>query len=160
MFTKLNITPVAILLLIVLINFQVVLAQQASEEKAIAERTLLLINNYRQSKGLIALEQLPVIYEECLNHSLNMAKTEDMGHDGFDERIKNIRKNVMFVNCAENVAYNFGQNDPAMSAFSSWRNSRGHHQNMLGKFTHTGLAVVKHKGYYYFTQIFIQKTKK
>lgn len=161
MLNKLIISPIAILLLIFPINFQVALAQQAIEEKAMAERALLLINNYRKSKRLNALVQLPVIYEECLNHSHNMAKTNSINHDGFDERIENIRKSVRFGSSAENVAYNFDVNDPALSAFSQWRKSRGHHENMLGKFTHTGLAVVKGEdGAYYFTQIFIQIPKK
>ncbi|GAB4118232.1 MAG: CAP domain-containing protein [Thermoflexibacter sp.] len=157
MLNELRSIQITILFLISLAHFQVVLAQQQiTEEKAVAERTLLLINNYRQSKGLKALVPLPVIYEECLKHCYDMAEIGNISHDGFDKRMRNIGKSVRFGGSGENVAYNSNQHDPALSAFKQWVGSRGHHQNMLGKYTHTGLAVVKSKDEYYFTQIFIK----
>ncbi len=163
MFSKFTIAFASILSLLSFTPIQTVLAQrQISEEKAIAERTLLLINNYRQAKGLASLVPLPAIYEECLAHCRNMAEMEQVNHNNFKERVNNVCKNIRCGGSAENVAYNFGKEDPAMSAFNQWRKSSGHHKNMLGKeYTHTGLAAVRGKdGAYYFTQIFIQISKR
>lgn len=156
---KLSIIQITILLLISLAHFQVLLAQQQiAEEKAVAERALLLINNYRQSKGLKALVQLPVIYEECLAHSFAMAESREMNHDNFEKRIRKISEMLNVSASAENVAYNEGLDNPAEMAFEQWKGSSGHHKNILSKsYTHTGLAVVKGKNNsYYFTQIFVR----
>ncbi len=164
MLSKFTITLRGILLLLSFTPIQTVLAQQQiSEEKAIAERTLLLINNYRQSKGLAPLVSLPAIYEECLAHCRKMAEEKQVNHDNFDQRVKNVCKEIRCGGgSAENVAYNYEEADPAMRAFNQWRKSSGHHKNMLGKeYTHTGLAVVRGKeGAYYFTQLFIQVSKR
>jgi uncharacterized protein YkwD len=132
-----------------------------TEEKGLAEETLRLINEYRQSKSLAPLLSEAVIYEQCLAHSKDMAQDDALNHDGFDRRAKNIGKSLKITAWAENVAFNFGEDNPAKTAFLQWKNSRGHHKNVVGKsYTHTGLAVVKtSEGKYYFTQIFVRLVK-
>ncbi|SFF47031.1 CAP domain-containing protein [Thermoflexibacter ruber] len=159
MLSELRSIQITILFLISLAHFQVLLAQQQiTEEKAVAERTLLLINNYRQSKGLPALIAIPVIYEECLAHSFVMAESRKINHDNFEKRIRKINEMLNVSASAENVAYNEGLDNPAEMAFKQWKGSSGHHKNILSKsYTHTGLAVVKGKNNsYYFTQIFVR----
>lgn len=119
-------------------------------------RTLQLINQYRMQQGRPPLEVHPSIYQEAYQHSLNMARGHvGLGHDGFQARVERLRQEFTILGAAENVAYN-SSNDPAQMAFNQWRASAGHNSNMLGSYTHTGLAVARSdNGTYYFTQIFL-----
>ncbi|MCU0392396.1 MAG: CAP domain-containing protein [Thermoflexibacter sp.] len=146
-------------LIIFLFSFFVVTSYaQVSEEKAIAQKTLQLINNYRQSKGLPPFVEQTLVYESALEHSMSMARSGRMNHQNFDKRIKKLSKTLKVGASAENVAFNEGLDNPAEMAFQQWKESQGHNRNMLDRtYTHTGLAVTKTKqGAYYFTQIFIQ----
>lgn len=131
-----------------------------TEEKAVAEEVFKLINAYRQSKKLPPLVNEPVVYAQALEHSSGMVRNDDMNHDGFEARVKEINKSIFAIASAENVAFNQGETNPAKTAFEQWRTSRGHNRNILGNYTHTGLAVAKSAdGKYYFTQIFIRVAK-
>ncbi len=148
-------------LLIFLFLFFSFSAFAQTEEQAVATETLRLINEYRQSRNLAPLLSEIVIEEQCLAHSQEMAQDDDLNHDGFDKRTKNISQKIKITAWAENVAYNFGEEDAAKTAFLQWKNSKGHHRNMVSKaYTHTGIAVVKSAdGKYFFTQIFVKWTK-
>lgn len=123
----------------------------------IKQQTLQLINEYRIQNGKEPLQTPPAIYAEAYQHSSNMAEGKvPFGHDGFSARVERIRAELNAGLVAENVAYNHGP-DPAQTAFEQWRNSSGHNKNMLGDYTHCGLAVVKSgDDCCYFTHIFVK----
>ncbi|GIV39019.1 MAG: hypothetical protein KatS3mg033_0819 [Thermonema sp.] len=123
----------------------------------IEQQSLQLINEYRIQNGKEPLQTHPAIYAEAYQHSSNMAEGKvPFGHDGFSARVERIRAELNAGPAAENVAYNYGP-DPAQTAFEQWRNSSGHNKNMLGDYTHCGLAVAKSgDGRYYFTHIFVK----
>jgi uncharacterized protein YkwD len=115
------------------------------------------VNRHRQSKGLTALVMETAISNEARNHSLNMAKRKtSFGHDGFEGRVKKISQKLGGLRAsAENVAY--GQLD-AKEVVKNWLKSPGHRKNIEGKYTMTGIGVVKAgDGTLFFTQIFASK---
>ena len=76
-------------------------------------------------------------------------------HDGFEGRAEAIT--IPYKSVDENLAYNFGYNDPVRNAVEGWIKSDGHRKNMEGQFNVTGIGVAKNaKGEYYFTQLFIR----
>jgi uncharacterized protein YkwD len=116
------------------------------------------VNEFRRSQGLKPLELNPIISVQARAHSSRMAGTgESISHRGFDLRMKEIGKKLAFRTAAENVATNFGYEDPGSRAVEGWKNSPGHRKNMLGDFTLTGIGVARSRqGAYYYTQIFLK----
>jgi len=90
-------------------------------------------------------------------HSARMAQGGAFSHQGFKQRATAIGRFMPYRTVAENLAYNYGNADPAARAFNSWLNSPKHRQAMEDlHFTHTGLAVAKSpSGRFYFTQLFV-----
>jgi len=129
-----------------------------SEYADIENRVFELVNEHRTSEGLATLGWSELIAEQCRIHSEDMAEgTVDFGHDGFNDRVENIRQEIDVVRAGENVAYNMGYIDPAQQAVDAWLLSSGHRQNIEGDYVLTGVGVAKSEGdAYYFTQIFIQ----
>ncbi|MEG5162648.1 CAP domain-containing protein [Microcoleus sp. AT3-A2] len=121
-------------------------------EKAVNQQ----INQYRASKKLPPLSIDPRISQVARIHSEDMAKGKvSFSHDGFDGRAKAIT--IPYKSVAENLAYNFGYNDPVRNAVEGWIKSDGHRKNMEGQFNVTGIGVAKNaKGEYYFTQLFVR----
>jgi uncharacterized protein YkwD len=115
------------------------------------------VNEYRLSQKLNSLKLHPRITELAREHSRKMAKGEvPFSHNGFEERVKAIAISLSYQGASENVAYNYGYEDPAQYTISGWINSPGHQKNMVGKYNLTGIGVAKnYKGEYYFTQIFV-----
>ena len=71
--------------------------------------------------------------------------------------VKAIGRWIPYGAAAENVASNYGHDDPAAMAVEGWIKSPGHHQNMVGDFDLTGIAIVQSdRGEYYYTQVFIK----
>jgi uncharacterized protein YkwD len=129
-------------------------------EAKIVKEVLRLVNDYRESKNLQPLKLVDAISTEARKHSQNMASRRvAVGHDGFDGRYKNIQKNVARVGGgAENVAYG---NVSAKEIVKGWIKSPHHRENMEGYFNITGIGVVRDsKGTRFYTQIFINQTKK
>ncbi|UNU22719.1 CAP domain-containing protein [Microcoleus vaginatus] len=121
-------------------------------EKAVNEQ----INQYRASKKLPPLSIDPRISQVARIHSEDMAKGKvTFSHEGFEGRAKAIT--IPYKSVAENLAYNFGYNDPVRNAVEGWIKSDGHRKNMEGQFNVTGIGVAKNaKGEYYFTQLFVR----
>ncbi|MEB3181224.1 MAG: CAP domain-containing protein, partial [Nostocaceae cyanobacterium] len=117
------------------------------------------INQHRQSKGLAPLTLNATVSNQARQHSQNMAGGKvPFGHDGFEQRITTIRKEITVVSAGENVAFNRGASDPVKQAVTGWLNSPGHRRNIEGNFNLTGIGVSRNsKGEIYFTQIFIRK---
>ena len=116
------------------------------------------VNEFRRSQGLKPLELNPIISAQARAHCGQMARSgESISHRGFDLRMKEIGKKLAFPTAAENVATNFGYENPGSRAVEGWRNSPGHRKNMLGDFTLTGMGVARSRqGAHYYTQIFLK----
>jgi uncharacterized protein YkwD len=120
--------------------------------------TYNLVNKYRQTRNLPPLVADPAISAQAKAHSEQMARSGNMSHDGFNDRVASVSKTIVYRNAAENVAYNMGYGQPDLVAVQGWIESPGHKKNMIGQFDLTGIGVAKGaKGEYYFTQIFIRK---
>lgn len=113
------------------------------------------INQLRRSQGLPALTRNSAMDAQARIHSQNMAdKRVPFGHTGFAQRIQ--ATGIAYRGAAENVAYNWGYQDPATQAVQGWRYSSGHWRNIIGNYNITGIGVARNsKGEVYFTQLFI-----
>ncbi len=115
---------------------------------------LNLINQYRQKKGLPALQSNFVVTSEARRHTMQMAtRRVPFGHNGMAARARFIKTKLPGVNAvAENVAYG---NQTAEGVVSGWLNSPGHKKNIEGRYRLTGIGVARDvKSRLYFTQIF------
>jgi uncharacterized protein YkwD len=120
--------------------------------------TYNLVNKYRQTHNLPPLVIDPAISAEAKAHSDQMARSGNMSHDGFNDRVTSVSKTIVYRSAAENVAYNMGYGKPDLVAVQGWIESPGHQHNMVGHYDLTGIGVSKNsRGEYYFTQIFIRK---
>ena len=132
-------------------------SEQISTETQLQQSVLDEVNLYRKSKNLAPLQLLSTISSEALKHSKNIADGKvAFGHDGFEGRAKRLMSQIAGSNAiAENVAYG---KFTAQEVVNRWIQSAGHRQNIEGKYTLTGVGIVrKNDGYLYFTQIFINK---
>ena len=133
-------------------------SQTQSEDsiKKIEKQVLNLVNKYRSMKDLPALTYNDNIYIEAKKHSQNMAEGKTpFSHDGFDGRWDRLLKSVKGSSMAENVA--MGQ-ETAQEALDSWLSSKGHRENIEGKFNLTAIGIAQGgDGDLYFTQIFLLK---
>lgn len=116
------------------------------------------VNEYRQSQGLSPLKLDSRISNESRRHSQDMAEGQvKFSHDGSSQRFEAVGRHIRFRQIAENLAYNSGYADPVKQAVKGWIDSPGHHKNMVGNYSLTGVGVAKNaKGEYYFTQIFVR----
>lgn len=116
------------------------------------------INAYRQRQGLPPLRLHAAISAQAQQHSQDMASGRvPFSHDGFQQRVQAIRREVSYRSAAENVAFNFGHRDPAGQAVEGWLKSAGHHKNIVGNYDLTGIGVAQNGRRFYFTQIFIRQ---
>lgn len=131
--------------------------EQINGEAQLQQSVLDYVNQYRKAKGLAPLKMMPLITAEALKHSKKMADGRvDFGHDGFEGRADRLMSQIELSNAiAENVAYG---KFSAQEVVNRWIQSAGHRKNIEGKFTLTGVGIVRRAdGYLFFTQIFINK---
>ncbi len=131
--------------------------EQINGETQLQQSVFDYVNQYRKTKGLPALQILPNITNEALRHSKSMSDGRtDFGHDGFENRADKLMAQIQQSNAiAENVAYG---KFAAQEVVNRWIQSAGHRKNIEGKFTLTGVGIIRRKdGYLFFTQIFINK---
>ena len=117
--------------------------------------TMTLINNYRVSIGLNALEKINHVSYKSEEHDEYMIANNVVNHDDFVARSENIIKALGALRVSENVAYNYNS---AQGAFDAWLNSPGHRENIEGDFTHFGLSIRENpvNGRKYYTNIFVK----
>lgn len=135
--------------------------KEASTDKLVTDysynaselETMQLINNYRVSIGLNALEKINHISFKCEEHNEYMVETKLVNHNDFALRSDNIIKVLGAKSVGENVAYNFKTSQAALDA---WLLSPDHKKNIEGNYTHFGLSVVTdpNTGNKYYTNIF------
>ena len=125
-----------------------------SSEQSIYNR----VNQYRQSQNLPPLTIDPIISAQAKAHSEKMARVGRIGHEGFNDRVQSVSKEIVYRSAAENVGYSVGYAQPEAIAVEDWIGSPGHQKNMVGRYDLTGIGSAKNaKGETYFTQIFIRK---
>ncbi|HKO77880.1 MAG TPA: CAP domain-containing protein [Flavobacterium sp.] len=117
--------------------------------------TMALINDYRVSIGLNALEKINHISYKSEEHDNYMIANNVVNHNDFEARSSNIMKVLNAKNVSENIAYNYNS---AQGAFDAWLRSEGHKKNIEGDFTHFGLSIRENPvtGKKYYTNIFVK----
>ena len=111
-----------------------------------------LTNEFRKSQGKPPLKLCRELCDIAMPHTKNMlAQTVPFGHQGFHERAK---KAAGFRGAGENVAWNAGYSDPIRTMVEGWIKSPGHRANMLGNYTHIGVAFAHEGSKWYGTQFF------
>ncbi|PRZ22009.1 CAP domain-containing protein [Flavobacterium granuli] len=112
-----------------------------------------LINDYRVSVGLNRLEKINHMSYKSEEHDNYMIANKVVNHNDFVARSQNIIKVLGAITVAENIAYNYNSPKDALKA---WLNSPGHKENILGNFTHFGIAIKAdpENGRKYYTNIF------
>jgi uncharacterized protein YkwD len=115
--------------------------------------TMDLINTYRVSIGLSALEKINHISSKSEEHDYYMITNNVVNHNDFVARSENIMKVLGAKSVSENIAYNF--NTP-QSVLNAWLASPGHKENIEGNFTHFGISIRENPvtGKKYYTNIF------
>jgi len=111
--------------------------------------TLNLINEYRKSIGLNTLEKLNYISIKSENHANYLMANNVVNHNDFTSRSNDIIRVLGAKNVSENIAYNYITPKGALDA---WLKSTSHKENIVGNFTHFGIAIrqdpVSGKKYY------------
>jgi uncharacterized protein YkwD len=119
-------------------------------------KLVTLINDYRVSQGLNALQVVNHISYKSQEHNEYMIDNNVVNHDYFEQRSNNIIHVLGAVRVGENIAYNYVTPESAMQA---WLNSPGHKANILGDYTHFGISVTVDPatGRKYYTNMFMKK---
>ncbi len=119
-------------------------------------KLVVLINDYRVSKGLNTLEVINHISFKSEEHNLYMINNNVFNHDYFQERSDNLIRVLGAKSVGENIAYNY---QTAESAFAAWLSSPAHKANIEGEYTHLGISVTinPNTGRKYYTNMFIEK---
>jgi len=117
--------------------------------------TMTLINDYRVSKGLKALERINHISYKSEEHDNYMIANNVVNHDDFEARSTNIMRVLKAKTVSENIAYNYNS---AKGAFDAWLLSDSHRKNIEGDYTHFGISVRENPttGKKYYTNIFVK----
>ena len=115
-----------------------------------------LINDYRVSQGLNALQVINHISYKSQEHNEYMIDNNVVNHDYFEQRSNNIIQVLGAERVGENIAYNYLTAESAMQA---WLNSPGHKANIVGDYTHFGISVTVNPetGRKYYTNMFMKK---
>ncbi len=115
--------------------------------------TMNLINEYRVSQGLNPLERINHISFKSEEHDDYMITNKVVNHNDFVARSENIIKVLGAKTVGENVAYNFNSPEAVVAA---WLNSPAHKENIVGNYTHFGIAIKSDPttGKKYYTNIF------
>lgn len=116
--------------------------------------TMQLINDYRVSIGLNALEKINHISFKCEEHNKYMIENNVLNHNDFTSRSNNIMSALNAKKVGENVAKGYKTSAAALKA---WLDSPGHKENIEGNYTHFGIAVTTDPtGQKYYTNIFVK----
>jgi uncharacterized protein YkwD len=117
--------------------------------------TMTLINTYRISIGLNALETINHVSYKSEEHDNYMIANNVVNHDAFLARSENIIKVLGAKKVSENIAYNYNS---AKEALDAWLKSEEHKKTIEGDFTHFGISIrenpINNRKYY--TNIFVK----
>ncbi len=125
------------------------------EAKTIEVDILELINDYRLSLGLQALNDMSVVKSVAFSHTDYMVDNDQVSHDNFYTRSNYLKANAGAKKVSENVAYGYSSAETVVKA---WIKSEGHRGTIEGDFTNFDVSAEKgENGRWYFTNIFIKK---
>ena len=120
-----------------------------------------LINQKRVEIGLEPLTWNNDCAKIARLHSENMANDHFFNHAGLDGTMVNDRADEIGLSrwraIGENIAYNFGYENPLETAVEGWLKSPTHRENILNnrwKESAVGIAISS-DGAFYFTQVFL-----
>ena len=130
-------------------------ASAQKTNNVLAKEVWIAINDYRHQMQLNTLLWNEKASSIAALHSKNMANnTVAFSHTGFNQRSKVLYKIFGNTATAENIIMGVYT---GLQALQLWKTSAGHHKNILGNYSYTGIGVAKDKqGNFYITQIFIQ----
>jgi len=141
---------------LVCVDISGAVAQENGQYKNMATEMLAYINIHRTKMGLKPLKMNGMITAAAQQHTFDMAtKTIPFGHDGFNERMKKLYKEMKPVySFAENVA--MGPHN-AKEVVAQWLNSKEHKENIeREEYNFTGIGIARGvDSNLYFTEIFI-----
>ncbi|WP_276168367.1 CAP domain-containing protein [Zobellia alginiliquefaciens] len=129
-------------------------ATEEVEISTIEQEVMDVVNAYRVSVGLNAVEFNSVAYDFANAHNKYMISEGVISHDNFDKRASDlsVKANADFV--SENLGMDFTNADDVLEA---WKNSPTHKKVMEGNFKYTAVSVTADEnGVLYFTQLFFQ----
>lgn len=125
-------------------------------------RMLQLVNDHRRTLGLAPLVHDARIAAFARRHSKDMAEGRvPAGHEGFEARQRDLSKVIPMRGIAENVGVNgYPRSDTARAVVAGWLKSRGHRNNIEGRYDLTGVGIAQDaRGVYYYTQIFVRRKR-
>ena len=113
-----------------------------------------LINTYRVSVGLNALQQINHISYKSEEHDNYMISNNVVNHNDFVARSENLISVLGAKRVGENIAYNY--NSP-QTVVNARLNSPTHKENIEGDYTHFGISIrTNPDGKKYYTNIFVK----
>lgn len=132
--------------------------QDATSRPDLATQAFDSVNEQRRQSGRTLLTWNGTVAGIAEAHSLDMAigKTA-FGHDGFTERLNQLRASLDFTTAGENVGYAVGQSNPVKVIVDGWMQKTDHRANILGDFQLSGIGAAQGPdGEIYITQIFLK----
>jgi uncharacterized protein YkwD len=124
------------------------------DEERIGREALQLTNSFREKNNLPPLKWSQALCKIGRVHSKDMAEGRvPFGHSGFEKRVASYP--MPTSSAAENVAWNAGTSDIAVTAVNGWINSPGHRKNLLSRHNYCGIGVFRSaNNRFYLTQLF------
>jgi len=122
--------------------------------------TVDLLNKFRKEQKLNQVVDNDEIYNQCQIHSQFQADNSKLTHDGFSQRVSNLRFKT--TTSAENVAF-FSMpistpDEIAAQFMDQWKKSPGHRANMVNEVVNTASVGIAKKGKaFYATMILVKK---
>ncbi|CAM4246889.1 CAP domain-containing protein [Zobellia nedashkovskayae] len=121
---------------------------------AIEQDVIDVVNDYRVSVGLNAVEFSGVAYGYANSHNEYMISEGIISHDNFDKRASKLSEEANADFVSENLGMDYTNADDILEA---WKNSPTHKKVMEGNFKYTAVSVTADEnGVLYFTQLFFQ----
>lgn len=109
-------------------------------EAAFAGQVLAAVNRYRAQHALAAWPRDEALAAITQDHSRLMARRQQLGHDGFEGRFEQARRQGLGRRCVETLAAGFSD---APALVMAWRQSPSHHDKLLEPGVHrAGVASV------------------
>ena len=134
----------------------------AAAAQGLEASTHELVNDHRRAMGLSPLAYNARIAAVARRHSEDMAAGRGpAGHEGFEERHRDLSKIIPLSGIAENVGINdYPPSETVRAAVSGWLSSRGHRENIESRYDLTGVGIARDaRGVYYSTQIFVRRKR-
>ncbi|MFX0556246.1 CAP domain-containing protein [Maribacter sp. CXY002] len=111
----------------------------SSDKHSVIENELFtLVNDYRISIGLNALEFDSVTYYYAGEHTNYMISKGVMSHDNFNERASKIANRTGAEIVAENVARNY---ETMQEILDGWLSSPSHKKNLEGNYDYSAINI-------------------